>query len=75
MKNNTLNFIKTIACAMVVFIHIKFPYEYGYYVNTLARFGVPFFFMISGYFSFKNFDTVDLPAPVLPVRPKRILGL
>jgi peptidoglycan/LPS O-acetylase OafA/YrhL len=59
MKNNTLNFIKTIACAMVVFIHIKFPYEYGYYVTTLARFGVPFFFMISGYFSFKNVDNSE----------------
>lgn len=53
-KNNTLDFIKAIACVMVLFIHIKFPNEFGYYVSAIARFAVPFFFMVSGYFSYKK---------------------
>lgn len=53
-KNNTLDFIRTIACVLVVFIHISFPGDFGYYVSAIARFAVPFFFMVSGYFAYKE---------------------
>ena len=52
MKNSFLYFIRGIAAFFVVFIHVRFPGETGETVKALARFAVPFFFMISGYFSF-----------------------
>lgn len=56
-KNYTLNFVKFIAAIMVILIHIKFPGDFGLYISSLARFAVPFFFMISGYYSYKGDDT------------------
>jgi len=56
-KNYTLNFVKFIACVFVVLIHIKFPGNIGLYISCLARFAVPFFFMISGYYSYKVINT------------------
>ena len=50
-KNYTLEIIKVIAAYMVVFIHVPFPGKLGVALNALARFAVPFFFMVSGFFS------------------------
>lgn len=47
-----MDFIKGIACVMVVFIHVKFPGYFGQSVQAVARFAVPFFFMVSGYYYF-----------------------
>ena len=52
-KNATLELIKLLASYMVVFIHISFYGEIGVAVNALARFAVPFFFVISGFYSYK----------------------
>ena len=38
---------------MVVFIHIKFYGKMGIIMETLARFAVPLFFLVSGYYSFQ----------------------
>jgi surface polysaccharide O-acyltransferase-like enzyme len=38
---------------MVVFIHILFYGKFGIMVDALARFAVPFFFLVSGYFSYQ----------------------
>jgi len=38
---------------MVVFIHIVFNGNFGIIINALARFAVPLFFLISGFFSYK----------------------
>ena len=37
---------------MVVFIHVIFPGKIGTVLETLARFAVPFFFFISGFYSY-----------------------
>ncbi len=52
-KNYTLELLKLFASYMVVFIHIMFYGEMGIIMDALARFAVPFFFLISGYYSFQ----------------------
>lgn len=49
---NLLNALKIIAAFFVVAIHIHFPGDFGKGVIAVARFAVPFFFMVSGFFSF-----------------------
>lgn len=59
MKNDCLNVCKGIAAFAVVLIHCNLPSPVGGMMNGLARFGVPLFFMVSGYFSYgKGMDTV-----------------
>lgn len=50
--NYCLDFIKGIACICVVFLHCEFPGVLGIAVQTVTRWTMPFFFMISGYYSF-----------------------
>lgn len=52
-KNMTLELFKLFASYMVVFIHVKFVGEIDVIVNALARFAVPLFFLISGYYSYQ----------------------
>lgn len=58
-RNYTLDFVKGIACIFVVFMHCEFPGYLGTLVQCVARFCVPLFFMVSGYFCFKKSGTVD----------------
>lgn len=59
MKNDCLNVCKGVAAFFVVFIHCNFPSPVGGMMNGLARFAVPLFFMISGYFSYqKRIDVI-----------------
>ncbi len=51
-KYNLLNALKIIAAFFVVCIHVHFPGDFGNVVIAVARFGVPFFFMVSGFFSY-----------------------
>lgn len=51
MRNPVFDIEKAIAAYFVIFLHIRFPGITGTAVNTIARFAVPLFFMISGYFS------------------------
>lgn len=53
MRNKVLDAAKAIAAYSVVLLHVPFPGKTGEVVNALARFAVPFFFMVSGYFCFK----------------------
>lgn len=62
MKNNSLNQIKFIASIFVVFIHTSFfknynklGYIFDFIIDSTARFGVPIFFAISGYFLYEKF--------------------
>lgn len=48
----SIELCRLIASFFVVFIHYKMPGNLGLSVSALARFAVPFFFIISGYFSF-----------------------
>lgn len=49
-RYHSMDCIKGICCIAVVFIHYNFPGELGSYVKALARFAVPYFFFISGFF-------------------------
>lgn len=55
---NLLNALKIIAAFFVVAIHIHFPGDFGRGVIAIARFAVPFFFMVSGFFSCYENKTV-----------------
>lgn len=48
--NYCLDFIKGIACVAVVFMHCEFPGILGTVVQTICRFCVPLFFMVSGFY-------------------------
>lgn len=52
-RNNTLEILKLFASYMVVFIHVLFYGNLGSIVEALARFAVPFFFLVSGFYSYK----------------------
>ena len=51
-RNNTLDFMKLIASYMVVFIHVLFYGQVGTLFDALARFAVPLFFTVSGFYSY-----------------------
>ena len=52
VRNSCLDLIKGVACIFVVFMHSEFPGRFGTLVQCVARFCVPFFFMVSGYFAY-----------------------
>ena len=52
-RNQTLEFLRILAAVFVVFLHVPFPGLLGKTVNCLARFAVPLFFAISGWFSYR----------------------
>ena len=58
-RNAWLDLIKLIASFMVVFIHIDFPGKFGYVMDAIARFAVPLFFAVSGFFAL-NTDTATI---------------
>lgn len=46
-RNYCIDLVKGIACICVVFIHCEFPGMLGMMVQTISRFSVPFFFMVT----------------------------
>ena len=50
--NHCFDFLKGMACIFVVFMHCEFPGAFGSAVQAISRFCVPFFFMLSGYYSY-----------------------
>lgn len=51
MKKNYLLYVfEFVASIFVVFIHCEFPGILGDFIETIARFAVPFFFIITGFF-------------------------
>jgi len=69
LKNTTLELIKVFAAYMVVFIHVPFCGILGSAVTALARFAVPLFFLISGFFSY------DVPTGKIKKRIQHIIKL
>lgn len=53
-RNQTLEVCRIMAAVFVVFLHVPFPGVFGKTVNCLARFAVPLFFAISGWFSWQT---------------------
>lgn len=50
-KIDSFDVLKVMACIAVILIHCRFPGYLGNVCRTLAKFAVPFFFMISGFFA------------------------
>lgn len=50
--NYFLNYLKGLACMGIVLIHCRFPSVPGAVISAFARTGIPFFFMLSGYYTF-----------------------
>lgn len=57
-KNDCLNVWKGIAAFAVVLIHCVLPGTPGKVIQGIARFAVPLFFLISGYFAYGRDDSV-----------------
>ena len=51
-KLPAIEYCRILASVFVVFIHFEFPGVTGDLVSCLARFAVPFFFILSGYFAY-----------------------
>ena len=53
-RNTTLYFFEVLACILIVFIHSHFPGAFGDLVMPgVARFGVPLFFVVAGFYLIK----------------------
>ena len=52
-RNNTLEIMKLIASYMVILIHFYFKDGFGGVMDALARFAVPLFFIVSGFYSYQ----------------------
>lgn len=63
-RNHCLDLVKGIACMFVVCMHCEFPGYFGVLVQCVARFAVPFFFMVSGYFCYRAQGTTNYPRKV-----------
>lgn len=74
-KFEMLNILKLVASYMVVFIHVSFPGEFGKDVVYLARFAVPFFFIVSGYFSYSSFNVKNIKKIDKKIRTTGLLYL
>lgn len=53
-RNTTLDILRLIASYCVVFIHVRFYGNIGNAVDALARFAVPLFLVISGFYGYKS---------------------
>lgn len=63
MRSKSLDILKCVAAVFVILIHAQFPGAFGDFLFLYARWAVPCFFMISGYFSFhaiQNRDTAKI---------------
>ena len=53
-QNNSLNFLKGLACLAIVWMHTNSGGTVNQVIVCMARFGIPIFFMVSGYFTYKE---------------------
>lgn len=53
-RNSNIEAIRGIASILIVFIHFPVENSWWKYLVAIAKFGVPFFLMVSGYFSYHN---------------------
>lgn len=62
-ENMTINFLKGIACILVILSHYHGSGVVGDIVYSISHFGVPVFFLISGYFLYNGSNTVKKLPP------------
>ena len=53
-RNYSLDTLRGIACIFVILGHYPFPGTWGAIIKSICRTSIPFFFMLSGYYSNKN---------------------
>ncbi len=53
-KNRCINFMKGICCIVIILMHCSFPNRIGNLITYPFKIAVPFFFVISGYFAYRN---------------------
>ena len=53
-RNYSLDTLRGISCIFVVLIHYPFPGMWGAQIKSICRTAIPFFFMLSGYYTNKN---------------------
>lgn len=53
-RNICLYFFEALGAIFIVFMHSNFPGDFGLFMYSLGKFGVPIFFAISGFFLYKN---------------------
>lgn len=68
-RNGYVSILKLISSAFVVFVHVMFPGKFGEAMSGLGRFGVTFFFCVSGYYAYR------VSVPVLKKRLKKLVAL
>ena len=61
MRNRTFDLFKWAAALFVLLLHVPFPGDVGGTVRMFARWAVPFFFMVSGYFTYGAVQRRGLP--------------
>ncbi len=73
-RNHYLNYWKGIGCFGVVFFHTRFPlFTLDGILQTMFRFTIPLFFMVSGYFCYG--EDRGLVEKKLPAKIKRIFWI
>ena len=60
LRNQNIDAVRGIACIFVVLVHCVLPGEFGQYVISYARFAVPFFLLVSGWFAYSPDQTIAL---------------
>ena len=73
MRNRTFDLFKWVAALFVLLLHVPFPGDVGGTVRMFARWAVPFFFMVSGYFTCNTVRRGDTGRLVRRVR--RLAGI
>lgn len=53
MRNQSVELLKFISMIFIVSLHIRFSSNFGYALYAIARFAVPVFFMVMGYYVVK----------------------
>lgn len=72
-KNNCLNFMKGIACILIVYLHMGFPEPVGSVISVISKMSVQLFFMISGYFAW--YGSNDMGLKKIPAKVKHTITM
>ncbi len=67
-RNPVVDIIKLIAAYCIICLHFSFPGWFGKIIYATARFAVPFFFMVSGYYYYKSDKTVQYKSTGAKIR-------
>ena len=62
-RNQIVDVFKIVSAIFVVFLHFPFPGYLGKAVFSIARFAVPFFFIVSGYYYSKSNKKLNWQKP------------